>query len=81
MAKRIGPKLNITASCFDCKHCQSVPYQRQGDSGHDVSCEHPGRGGAGYIGDTTFRMPKWCPLYQQALSRLSKKLTDQQRAL
>jgi len=81
MAKRIGPKLTIAASCFDCKHCQSERYRRQGDSGHDVSCAHPERNDTGYIGDTTFKTPEWCPLFQQALSKLSKKLTDQQRKL
>ena len=79
MAKRLGPTLTITASCYDCKNCHSEPYRRQGDSGYDVTCTHADHKGIGYIGDTTFKMPDWCPLHQGALSKLSKTLTDQRR--
>lgn len=62
---REGPSISITASCSGCRyeHCES--YRVQGDSGHDVSCTHPE--GKGYVGDTTWRTPAWCPLLAAAL--------------
>lgn len=62
MVKRIGPKLRLVATCMGCEHEASKHYQVQGDSGHDVECKHPEAGNRGYIGDTTWNTPDWCPL-------------------
>lgn len=59
-AKRVGPKLEIVASCSGCAFERSESYAVQGDSGHRVFCDHSD--GKGYIGDTTWRTPSWCPL-------------------
>lgn len=63
-----GPTLTITASCFDCEHKRSERYACQGDSGTEVSCAHPQ--GKGYIGDTTWNTPSWCPMLPEARSAL-----------
>lgn len=60
--RRVGPKLTVTASCFDCSFCKSEYYAVQGDSGRDVSCTHPPYAEKPrYIGDSTWRTPAWCP--------------------
>ncbi len=69
---RIGPKIRIEASCFDCKFCRSERYAVQGDSGQDVSCTHPGAANS-EIGDTTWATPAWCPLLEDAMDKAIEK--------
>ena len=73
-----GPTFTVKASCQACVHCASERYQIQGDSGHDVYCQHPstaklrgatGKTPAAYIGDTTWQTPDWCPFLQSEKSQ------------
>ncbi len=74
MAKQDGPKLRITASCSDCVYVASTSYAVQGDSGFHVSCTHPKAPEPKRIGDTTWDTPKWCPLFDVALSTLLRNV-------
>lgn len=68
--KTPGPKLKVDASCFDCTYERSEGYRVQGDSGHDVYCDHPNDPGK-RIGDTTWTTPEWCPILAEALARFA----------
>lgn len=57
-----GPKITLKMSCFDCPCCRTERYAVQGDSGHDVYCDHPQANGR-RIGDTRWDTPEWCPVY------------------
>ena len=57
---RVGPRLNVEASCYGCAYERSVSYRVQGDSGHDIYCDHPDAGGK-RVGDTRWSTPDWCP--------------------
>lgn len=58
--KTNGPTVTVKMSCLNCTHEHSESYRVQGDSGHDVYCNH---GDAKRrIGDTTWDTPAWCPL-------------------
>ena len=61
-----GPRLKLVASCLACDFCRSEKYRVQGDSGHDVFCEHALVKGR-RIGDSTWNTPDWCPLRVAAL--------------
>ena len=74
MEKREGPHLTVVASCYDCTHVRNESYAVQGDSGHIVSCVHPG--GWGRIGDTTWTTPEWCPLMTDAREALAERLRE-----
>lgn len=65
--RREGPRITVSASCFNCTHEKSESYKAQGDSGHNVSCTHPSAPEQGYVGDSTWTTPKWCPLLAAAL--------------
>jgi len=58
---REGPLVTIKRSCFGCRYERSERYQVQGDSGHDVKCDHPEAPAQNRIGDTTWQTPDWCP--------------------
>ena len=76
---RIGPALKIVASCGGCVHEHCKSYAVQGDSGNDVYCMHPeaknknATNGYGYIADTTWTTPAWCPLLEKATVDLAVK--------
>jgi hypothetical protein len=70
-----GPSLRLVATCWGCDFKRSVSYRVQGDSGTDVSCAHPA--GNGYIGDTTWDTPKWCPFLKQATENYHQSFTTQ----
>lgn len=61
---RIGPKLTLDATCYECIYKRSERYTAQGNSGADVYCVHPSSlvdGKQRHVGDTTWRTPVWCP--------------------
>lgn len=74
MSETEGPKLTVHADCFPCVYSRPEHYVAQGDSGHNVHCDHPKSGGK-RIGDSTWQTPGWCPLYHVQLERLLAKLT------
>ena len=61
-----GPKKTVSHSCFNCKYCESTSYNVQGDSGHDVYCNHNDKDNPDYIGDTNWNTPKWCPFLKES---------------
>lgn len=58
--ERIGPSVTVKRSCMGCKYERSQSYRVQGDSGHDIFCDHPEAGGK-TVGDTNWSTPDWCP--------------------
>lgn len=66
MSDREGPNIIIKADCYGCLHCRSEYYAVQGDSGHDVYCDHP-EAPEKHVGDTSWRTPEWCPLLDAAM--------------
>ncbi|ABD27414.1 hypothetical protein Saro_2979 [Novosphingobium aromaticivorans DSM 12444] len=60
-AGRDGPRINIKATCSSCRHVISERYRVQGDSGHDVYCQHPSLPERKRVGDTRWDTPNWCP--------------------
>lgn len=67
-AKREGPRVRLDLSCDGCAHESSVSYRVQGDSGHDVYCNHPSLGKRREVGDTRWTTPAWCPLRDAAIT-------------
>lgn len=63
MSERIGPSVTVSRSCCGCKYERSQSYRVQGDSGHDIYCDHPDVDGK-QVGDTSWRTPDWCPAIQ-----------------
>lgn len=59
--KRIGPAVTTERSCLGCYHERAESYRRQGDSGHEVYCDHPTSDGR-RVGDTSWSTPDWCPI-------------------
>ena len=64
-AERIGPTVTVKRSCSGCKYERSQSYRVQGDSGHDIYCDHPDSGGK-VVGDTNWSTPEWCPALKPA---------------
>lgn len=58
---RDGPRINIKVTCFGCRHEVSESYRVQGDSGHDIYCQHPTLSERKRVGDTCWDTPNWCP--------------------
>ena len=75
--KTSGPRLRLQVSCLECLHESSSPYRVQGDAGRTVSCMHPG--GRGYVGDSSWDTPSWCPLLAAALAACSLASLEEQR--
>lgn len=79
MSKNDGPRVTISASCFDCAHEESESYAVQGDSGCKVYCAHPSVVAESAlrsrrrVGDTTWATPAWCPLLAPAIDKLIKE--------
>jgi hypothetical protein len=57
---KTGPIIMVKKSCSGCVYELSESYACQGDSGHDVFCNHP-IAGKQYVGDSVWRTPEWCP--------------------
>lgn len=77
MTKTDGPRINIAASCFDCKYETSERFSCQGDSGADVYCTHPNNGNPNphanhrhhrHVSSYSWNTPNWCPLLAQAIA-------------
>lgn len=64
--ERIGPNLQLLARCFGCKYERSERYRVQGDSGHDVYCDHPSEPGRS-VADSRWDTPDWCPEGQRMI--------------
>lgn len=77
MPDRIGPKVSLSLSCFDCIHCHTKSYTCQGDSGSTVSC---GAEGDRHIGDTSWNTPNWCPFKNEAILRAITVLREDSHA-
>lgn len=63
---RQGPFLRITATCSGCDFNRTESYRVQGDSGHDVYCDHPTEPGK-RVADSRWETPDWCPLGETML--------------
>lgn len=74
MTERIGPHINISFTCHGCKFETSVYYRCQGDSGHDVYCNHPDFSERKFVADTRWDTPKWCPV--RDIDKIKTLLTD-----
>lgn len=76
---RNGPQLQLSKSCFGCRHEVSESYAVQSDSGHTVYCAHPEHGQEGKerrrVGDTTWNTPDWCPMLPNAVAAFAKSLS------
>jgi len=76
---RVGPSLKIVTSCDGCDHEHSDSYSVPGDWGQNVYCTHPEAKnkrpttGLGYIGDTTWKTPSWCPILDVSALDLIKQ--------
>lgn len=73
MKTQTGPKVTISFSCSDCQYCKSESYRCQGDSGHDVFCEHPNFEERKRVGDTNWNTPDYCPYKKEALEEKIKE--------
>lgn len=69
-----GPKVQISFSCSNCEFCKSTYYNVQGDTGHDVYCDHPSFDAIKRIGDTRWDTPDFCPYKIDALKGKIKSL-------
>lgn len=60
VGRPVGPHITIRASCYGCPCERSESYRVQGDSGHDIYCDHPEVAGK-RVGDSRWDTPDWCP--------------------
>lgn len=68
-----GPTLSLVARCSGCHHMVSESYSCQGDSGHDIYCNHPRvqveDGKRRHVGGSCRNAPDWCPVLPVAQAR------------